>query len=223
MSDQPARTEEQQLKQRAMRRLAVALTLIALTIVALALLDRYSSAPKTVSTSATPPVEPPPIAALPKPIQPAPGAPPAAEPGLRLPPPPPPTVSNEPLAPAERPAPPKATPVPANQVSDTVPQSTGGASKASAKPSPAQKPSVEQAAAPPAAKTVATSGFVVQLGVFTSVENAQALQAKLKEQGIPASLETRVIVGPFTDRAEADAAKKKLKALGVNGVIASKK
>jgi cell division septation protein DedD len=50
--------------------------------------------------------------------------------------------------------------------------------------------------------------------MFTTVENAQALQAKLREQGIPAFLETRVVVGPFRDRAEADAAQRKLKELG---------
>ena len=69
----------------------------------------------------------------------------------------------------------------------------------------------------------ARQGFVVQLGVFTTVENAQSLQAKLKEQGIPAFLETRVVVGPFRDRAEADSVQQKLKALGVGGVIVQRK
>ena len=59
--------------------------------------------------------------------------------------------------------------------------------------------------------------------MFTTVENAQSLQTKLKEQGIPAFLETRVVVGPFRDRAEADAAQRKLKELGVGGVIVQRK
>jgi len=67
------------------------------------------------------------------------------------------------------------------------------------------------------------TGYVVQLGVFASVEHAQSLQSKLKEQGIPTTLETRVIVGPFQDRAEADAAQKKLSALGISGLVARRK
>jgi DedD protein len=69
----------------------------------------------------------------------------------------------------------------------------------------------------------ARQGFVVQLGVFMTVENAQSLQAKLKQQGIPAFLETRVVVGPFRDRTEADAVQHKLKDLGVAGVIVQRK
>jgi cell division protein FtsN len=68
-----------------------------------------------------------------------------------------------------------------------------------------------------------TPGFVVQLGLFNTVENAQALRARLEAQGIPVFLETRVVVGPFRDRAEADAAQAKLKALGVAGVVAQRK
>jgi len=63
----------------------------------------------------------------------------------------------------------------------------------------------------------------VQLGVFASLEHAQALQGKLKEQGIPTTLETRVIVGPFRDRTEADATQKKLNALGIGGLVAQRK
>jgi cell division septation protein DedD len=63
----------------------------------------------------------------------------------------------------------------------------------------------------------------VQLGVFASIEHAQSLQGKLKEQGIPTTLETRVIVGPFPDRAGADAAQKKLNALGISGLVARRK
>lgn len=225
MSVQPVGTEEQRLKRRAMRRLAVGLALIALAIVVLALLDRYASAPKTASAPASPPVEPPPIATLPKPIQPAPGAQSATQAVPRLPPPPPPSVSNEPLAPVERPVPAKVVPAPANQAADIVPESTGGASKAPVKPAP--RPSGEQPTTPASSKptpsTAATSRYVVQLGVFTSIDNAQALQAKLKEQGIPTTLETRVIVGPFRERAEADAAREKLQALGISGLVARKK
>jgi cell division septation protein DedD len=44
---------------------------------------------------------------------------------------------------------------------------------------------------------------------------AEELQAKLSQQGIPARLETRLQVGPFASRAEAEAARRKVQALGV--------
>jgi DedD protein len=232
MSDQSVGTEEQRLKGRPMRRLVLALCLIALVIVALALFDRYASTPKLMATPASPPVEPPVIATLPKPIQPAPET--IQHEGTqsinRLPPPPPPSVSNEPLAPGESAGPLKLAQSPANaaakivpeSTSGIVPESTGGTSRAAAKTAP--KASAEPPA-PPAVSKMApgAAGFVVQLGVFQSVEHAQSLQAKLKEQGIPTTLETRVIIGPFQDRAEADATQRKLKALGVSGLVAQRK
>ena len=57
---EPAITQdEQRLKQRAMRRLAMALTLIAVAIVALALLDRYNASLKKTEPVLGPPPEPP--------------------------------------------------------------------------------------------------------------------------------------------------------------------
>jgi DedD protein len=222
MSDHPVGTEEQQLKGRAMRRLVLALSFIALVIVALALFDRYWSAPKPIATTASPPAEPPVIATLPKPIQPAPETtqPERAQSIPRLPPPPPPSVSNEPLAPGESTGQVKLAHGPA--AADIVPESTGGASRAPAKT--ASNSSAEPSPAPAASKAApSATGYVVQLGVFASIEHAQSLQGKLKEQGIPTTLETRVIVGPFPDRAGADAAQKKLNALGISGLVARRK
>ena len=62
-------------------------------------------------------------------------------------------------------------------------------------------------------------GFVVQIGVFTSYTNAEALRQKLKESGIEARTETRVQLGPFTDRAQAEAAMEKIRSLGIRGVL----
>jgi cell division protein FtsN len=45
------------------------------------------------------------------------------------------------------------------------------------------------------------------------------VQAKLSAQGIPSTAQTRVVVGPFSDRAEADAVIKRLKELGLQGVV----
>lgn len=70
-----------------------------------------------------------------------------------------------------------------------------------------------------AARSAEPKAFEVQLGVFTDLENARQLQARLTQQGIASHSETRVQVGPFKTRAEADQARNKLKALGLNPVI----
>jgi DedD protein len=87
-------------------------------------------------------------------------------------------------------------------------------------PSPAQataKPILANAEAP------AGRGFVVQLGVFTDPANAQELVARLNKQGIRAYTETRVHVGPFLNRAEADKARTELRRLGISGVVGATK
>lgn len=45
--------------------------------------------------------------------------------------------------------------------------------------------------------------------------NAEKLRQKMQAQGVPVVVEARVHVGPFATRAEADEARAKLKALGV--------
>lgn len=58
-------------------------------------------------------------------------------------------------------------------------------------------------------------GWALQLGIFSNPENAEELRQKLETAGIPAVVETRVRAGPFANRAEADAARAKLQALGI--------
>jgi cell division protein FtsN len=216
VGEQASTGDEQQLKQRAMRRLALALALIAAAIVGLAVLDHYASRKKAVAPPA-PSTEPPPIATLPRPepFEPSPPEPPGAEePAAEAPPTlPPPTVGGD----ATEPAPEGR---PRSAAGAEVPDGTGATAPAR---TPAQP---RQPAAPPSAAPSALEprqGFVVQLGVFTTVENAQSLQNRLREQGIPVFLETRVVVGPFRDRAEAEAAQRKLEELGVGGVIVQRK
>jgi DedD protein len=62
-------------------------------------------------------------------------------------------------------------------------------------------------------------GFSVQAGVFLHSSNAEKLLAQIQAAGIPAYLETRVQIGPFKTKAEADAAVKKLRKLGVEPII----
>lgn len=215
MADQ-ATTEEQRLKQRAMRRLAVALGFIAAAIVGLAVLDRYTSR-SPAKDAGRPGYEPPAVAALPPP---KPIAPPPA-PALDAPQvePPPPSVEDAPSdAGGMRPAPP-------SSAGATRPEAAATDAGRSAQAAPAPPPTAAPAAAPPrtAAPLLPAPAFVVQLGMFSSVDNAQSLLERLRAQGVPAYLETRVVVGPFRDRAEAEAAQRKLQATGVSGVIAQRK
>lgn len=79
---------------------------------------------------------------------------------------------------------------------------------------PAQPPRAEE---PAPARLL--PGYALQAGVFADVRRAEELHARLTLNGIPSSLEIRVQVGPFRSRAEADAAREKMKALGVDAVL----
>ena len=59
----------------------------------------------------------------------------------------------------------------------------------------------------------------IQVGVFADHANAEALLNKLREAGIPAHIEARVLVGPFASRAEARAAQAKLQQLGITTAL----
>ncbi len=63
------------------------------------------------------------------------------------------------------------------------------------------------------------SGFLLQAGVFSNAQRAEELHAKLTLSGVPSTLETRVQVGPFRTRQEAEAAQEKLRQLGVDSLL----
>ncbi|SMF31077.1 Sporulation related domain-containing protein [Pseudogulbenkiania subflava DSM 22618] len=63
-------------------------------------------------------------------------------------------------------------------------------------------------------------GYKVQLGLFTSLGNAQKLVETLKANGIEAHTETKVHVGPFRTRAEAEETMNKLHQLGYSSLLA---
>lgn len=83
-----------------------------------------------------------------------------------------------------------------------------------AKPAPTPAPAV----APPSAPRL-FSGFLLQAGVFSSIQRAEELHARLTLSGVPSTLETRVQVGPFRTRHEAELAQAKLKELGVEAIL----
>ena len=86
-----------------------------------------------------------------------------------------------------------------------------------AKAAVALPPASAKIAAKPAPAT--GQAYLVQVGVFMSPANARALQQQLLKAGIPAHTETRVQLGPFQDRREAETALAKVKELGVDAVL----
>ncbi|NHR08817.1 SPOR domain-containing protein [Chromobacterium haemolyticum] len=85
----------------------------------------------------------------------------------------------------------------------------------------ADKPVAPVKEAPVKAKPAGSSiGYQVQLGLFSSIGNAEKLVKELKQHGIPAHTVTRVQVGPFKSRAEADETMEKLRGLGYAPLLA---
>ena len=147
------------------------------------------------------------------PAHPAPAAP------LAVAPAPPPETSPRPApqaAPASRAAAPLAA-APAQQLPvPAVPASAAAKLAAAAPTEEARSPAAGPVSAKPRAPAAADvpAGYVLQVGVFQTTAQAEALRARLLAEGIPSRLETRVVVGPFVDRREAQAAQARLREKG---------
>ena len=129
-----------------------------------------------------------------------------------------PPVSAPPAPPAPQ-AVPEATMAPSNTLAPQ--RSAAQLESAPAKPSVRiveAKPAPAPAVAAPSAPRL-FSGFLLQAGVFSSVQRAEELHARLTLSGVPSTLETRVQVGPFRTRHEAEVAQAKLKELGVEAIL----
>lgn len=156
-------------------------------------------------------------------------APPVAEHTAAPPSPPDIQTERRPTRPAEariaaiRPAEPIAVP-------RTEPETAALASvPRNANPRAAAGPIAEPTAASPWSTTVrhapasrplsrlaeTSSQYLLQLGVFSNLANAEELRARLELAGVPAHLEARVQVGPFATREEALRAQEKIRALGL--------
>jgi DedD protein len=205
--------DSEDVRKKALVRLGVAGVVTAVALAGLWWLDQGSekaSKPSKPAVSPAPIVPaPPPEVAPPQtepPPAPAPGETPAtpAPPPASAPaePPPPPKVSNEPKAPPPAQPAPGRTPPPA--LSAAKPPA------ASIPPAPAPQP---PATVPPG------KGFVVQLGIFGNPDNAREMVEKLNKQGIRAHLETRVQLGPFLNRQEAEKAQAEMRKLGYNALV----
>lgn len=88
---------------------------------------------------------------------------------------------------------------------------------------PARKPQAAASAAKP------TGALLINVGLFAVADNAANALVKLKEAGLPAYSQeirgpkgkfTRVRVGPYANQADADAAAVKIKALGLDALVA---
>ena len=133
-------------------------------------------------------------------------------------------------APAPKPA---AAPAPARTAKEPAANPAPATKATAARPEPApatparsvvmkQETPPPVAAAPAEAQPPGTSkGYRVQLGLFSNLGNATALIQRLKAADIPVRSETRVSVGPFQTRAEAEEAMQKLKDMGLSPMLAA--
>ena len=90
------------------------------------------------------------------------------------------------------------------------------------------KPAPKEQDKPKADKPVPKGKFYVQVGVFSNPDKVKQLQAKLSESALKSSTElidtpkgtkTRLRVGTFTSKSDADAALVKVKALGLTDAV----
>ncbi|NLR73950.1 SPOR domain-containing protein [Leeia aquatica] len=101
----------------------------------------------------------------------------------------------------------------------TKPQAAPSASPAQPATPPAAPPTPQALPLPVKLTGAAEGQYQVQLGLFSHPDNATALLRRLQENGVAAHLESRVVLGPFKDKASAKAAVAQLRALGVQPIV----
>lgn len=125
-----------------------------------------------------------------------------------------------------------AVPASATAVAKPVPKPAPAAASSpqpAAKPAPA--PAVASAPAKPSAEPAASGGrFVVQVGAYNDIERLKAARAKLEKLGYKSYTQdvdsstgkrTRVRVGPYASKQEAESVAAKIKAAGMQAAILS--
>ena len=237
-TSQPKKNSEEQadpseVKRKLAWRMGFAGLMIVGLLGALALFDRLSSPGE--SEPAPPQFsEPVPVAkkVTTQPVTPAEPAPEvvkeaAPEPAKETPPPESTAAPVDRAAPrADRPARPEVAAQPAAPRAAAAPSRSPASTPRPASAAPARSESVPRGEAQSAAEPAAAptpprlfAGYAVQAGVFADPRRAEELHARLVLEGIPSTIEARVQVGPFSSRAEAEAARDKLKAMGIDGVL----
>lgn len=239
-----------EMKHKLVVRMVFAGTMIVALLGGLALFDYYSAQPeqevvapppftepvpvpkKLVTQPVSPPVAVPetPAPTEAKPAEPEATAAPADKHAPRVDTPPPPEVAAQPSLPRKA-APaahatgavsPAAAPVPAHATDAKATASPAAPAASERAEGGGAAPSAAAEAVPPAPPRL-FSGYALQAGVFADPHRAEELQARLVQEGVPATIEARVQVGPFKTRAEAEAARAKLTALGVESVLLAPK
>ncbi|HMW63911.1 MAG TPA: SPOR domain-containing protein [Accumulibacter sp.] len=221
-----------ELKRQLLRRMGVAGMLIVVLLSALAIFD-YLNTQDEAMVASTQFTEPVPVRRKEAPaatVAPPPPVEQAAEPA------PTPPVAELPAAVSQQAASasPSSSPPPSGQ--PVAGASPAGASRAPVARVPAELPAPARAVgdvpkeAPPLAPSVAsavppaqpavalprtTPGYTLQSDLLLDVRRAESLQAQLAQEGIPATVETRLRIGPFRTRAEVAVIRRRLKELGV--------
>lgn len=111
---------------------------------------------------------------------------------------------------------------PVNQP-ETTQQNTSPAQPSAAHPNPENSSTEKTSATDTAAQN--TAGLMIQVGVFSDSANVTQLQSKLETNGFKVNTsalengKTRLRVGPYASKAEADAAMAKLQSLKFNPMV----
>ncbi|MCA3242575.1 MAG: SPOR domain-containing protein [Rubrivivax sp.] len=198
----------------ARRRLVGALVLLALGVIGFPLL--FETQPRPLPQDTPIVVSADALRAAPAATTPAPARPLPVTPAL------PADAGVEPVAPASAPVVAAATPAPVS----APPTVTKPPVAVAASP----KPAASAPRPPPAAATPATGRWVVQVGAYNDAERLKAARAKLQKLGYASYTQdvdsatgrrTRVRVGPFNTRAEADAVAARVKTVGLQTAVLS--
>ena len=153
-------------------------------------------------------------------------------------------ADGEELVPSARPAPAKPTPAPAPAAAAAKPAVKHDAKPPAApvpSPAPEPKPAARaddsararallegRSTEAPAAASAEEARFIVQVGAFADAEKAREARTKVERAGLKTYTQvvdtkdgkrTRVRVGPFTNRAEADKAAARIKALDLSASV----
>ncbi len=196
----PQSDQELQFKKRARRRLvgAVAVVLLMIIVLPMILQDRTAQAPKQDVVVAIPSLDQKlETASAPEPIQE--------------------DSSNNQSAPAEA--------VVENKPAEN---STASAQLEASKIDSVKSEVVKTETAKPEPKP--TANYFVQIGVFSDPENVKQMQDKLNTKSLQSRIDlidtakgkkTRLRVGPFGDKKEAESAIDKMKSIGLTGVVVS--
>ena len=209
------------IKRKLAWRMGVAGLMIVALLGGLALFD-YLSTPSEPEPSAPQFTEPVPVAkkVITQPVTPAEPAPAPEAPKV--------AATPEASAPPVDKSAPRAEPSPRPAAAHPAPaRTTSSAGQTVARPAPSSPPRVAATApsrepaavALPPAPPRLFSGYALQAGVFSDPRRAEELNAKLILEGIPSTIEARVQVGPFKSRAEAEAVRDKMKAMGIDTVM----